>query len=111
MISASPSVNCLTPAGRLVMLGSFATAAATSPNCAPASSTSNVTLRLRFRRSMTAGPPAISSVATWLSMTGPRAPGTARRPSNSRSWRAESASFTTIGTCRWLRLSLASEVS
>ena len=33
-----------------------------------------------------------------LSITGPLTPGTARRPSTSRSWRAASSSLTTMGT-------------
>jgi len=51
------------------------------------------------------GHPPPRRVATWLSSTGPRAPGTVRRPSRSRS-RAALSSLTTMGTWRWPRLSL-----
>ena len=47
------------------------------------------------------------SVATLPNITGPRAPGTAKRDNKSRSARASERSFTTMGTWRWLRLSLA----
>ena len=49
----------------------------------------------------------LDSVATLDSGTGPRAPGTGSRASRSRSCRAPSSRRTTIGTWRWLRLSLA----
>ena len=53
----------------------------------------------------------LMGVATWPSITGPRAPGTIRRSRELRSLRASSARRTTMGICRCDRFSLGSEVS
>ena len=60
---------------------------------------------------MTAGPPATSMLATWLSITGPRLPGTIRRSRTLRSLRASPCKRTTIGTCRSDKLSLGKAAS
>ena len=77
----------------------------------PDSSISNCTLRERLNRSITAGPPASSMLATWPSMTGPLLPGTIRRSSAPMSSRALSDRRTTMGIWRCARLSLGNDAS
>ena len=85
------------------MAGNLFTIAVTSPSGKPDSSISNFTSRKRLKRLITAGPLAISSVATCPSMTEPTPGlvlGTMSRSSRAKSVRASSASLTTMGTCR-----------
>ncbi len=105
---ASPSSAICTEGGRFWNTGRARASAFTSPSERPDSSTSSVTLRLRFRRSIWAGPLSTVMSATFASSTGPCAPGTVRRPRASRSARTASGSLTRIGTWRSDRFILAS---
>ncbi|MNT04282.1 hypothetical protein D3C72_1388540 [compost metagenome] len=68
-------------------------------------------MRLRFRRSICAGPLSIVTVATFARRTGPFLPGTVRRSMAARSARTLLGSLTRIGTCRSGRFIFVRSVS